>query len=187
MIDVMMRRTLDFGSPLPNGWRLLTANEDRTYWAAFTDKFGELRPGINPESWPAIVEPVPSVTFDLDVGGRAQAWATQMDAVNAEALRCFVTEFTDDPDWIVLNWKHSGYSLDVGVHALTPDTEWRVPVHPDGDYYFFARPDFSEGTFGHPWERTLCVFGPRLVASLGQTLATWLRVKRRDGNPPRSL
>lgn len=178
----MMRRTLDFGSPLPDGWRGLTSSEDLAYWVAFTGKFGELRPGIDPKSWPAIVEPVPSVTFDLDTSGPA-TWATQMDAVNAEALRCFVTEFKDGSDWIVLNWRHPGYSLDVGVHALAPDAEWRVPVHPDGDYYCFARPDFSEGTFGHPWERTLCVFGPRLVASLGQTLATWLRVTRRDGNP----
>ena len=182
-METMMRRTLDFGTPLPDGWRELTSSEDTAYWATFTDKFGELRPGVNPESWPAVVESVPSVTFDLDVSEPA-TWATQMDAVNAEALRCFVTKFTDDPDWIVLNWRHPGYALDVGVHALTPDTEWRVPVHPDGDYYIFTRPDLSEGTFGHPWEQTLCVFGPRLVGSLGQTLATWLPIKRRDGKPP---
>lgn len=45
-------------------------------------------------------------------------------------------------------------------------------MFPNGDYYTFARPDFSEGTFGHPWERTLCVFGPRLVETLGRTLST---------------
>lgn len=184
MIKDMMRRTRDFGTPLPDGWRRLTSSEDLTYWTAFTDRFGKLKPGNNPEGWPAIVEPAPSLTFDLDVSGRSSAtWATQMDAVNAEALRCFVTEFADDPDWVVLDWQHPGYLLNAVVHATTPDTEWRVPVHPDGDYYFFARPDLSEGTFGHPWERTLCVFGPRLVESLGQTLATWLQIKRRNGIP----
>jgi hypothetical protein len=103
--------------------------------------------------------------------------------VNAEALRCFVTEFAGDPHWIVLDWHHTGYVLDVVVHATTPDTEWRVPVFPNGDYYLFARPDFSEGTFGHPWEQTLCVFGQRVTATLGLTLSTWLPQKRRDGRP----
>ena len=51
-------------------------------------------------------------------------------------------------------------------------------VFPDGDYYAFAGPDLNEGTFGHPWEPSLCVFGHRLVASLGAALATWLPVKR---------
>jgi hypothetical protein len=54
---------------------------------------------------------------------------------------------------------------------------------PNGDYYTFARPDFSEGTFGHPWEQTLCVFGPRLVKTIGRTLSTWLPAKRINGKP----
>ncbi|MET4613081.1 hypothetical protein ABIC28_004081 [Rhodococcus sp. PvR044] len=93
----------------------------------------------------------------------------------------FVTEFADDPTFVVLDWQHPGYSFDAGTHAATPDAEWRVPVYPNGDYYIFAREGFAEGTFGHPWEQTLCVFGERLVATLGRTLATWLPQKRING------
>jgi hypothetical protein len=42
-------------------------------------------------------------------------------------------------------------------------------------------PDFAEGTFGHPWEQSLCVVGERLVETLGRWLTAWLPVLRRDG------
>nr|WP_245555623.1 DUF2716 domain-containing protein [Gordonia soli] len=172
---------MDFGGPLPAGWEFLTTDESTSAWTLFEKRFGELRPGLRPADWPAVIEPEPSVTFDLTVPREsAAAWAAQFDAVNAEALRCFVSQF-DDPGWIVLDWQHPGYRFDAVTHATTFDTEWRVPIHPNGDYNTFARPDFSEGTFGHPWEQTLCVFGPRLVATLGRTLATWLPTKRVNG------
>jgi hypothetical protein len=181
MINNMMRETMDFGRALPAGWSQLSEADRAESWAAFVRKFGELRPGIEQISWPAIVEPSPSITFDLGRGSKSIA--ARKDAVNAEALRCFVEEFEHDPLWVVLDWQHPGYCLDASVHASTRDTEWRVPVFPNGDYYTFSKFDFSEGTFGHPWEQTLCVFGPRLVETLGRTLSTWLPVKRVNGQP----
>ena len=43
--------------------------------------------------------------------------------------------------------------------------ELRVPVLPNGDYYLYLAPDLSFGTFGHPWEQTICVFGAPLLAA----------------------
>lgn len=183
-VAAKIRHTLDFGSPLPPGWTTLD-NQDR-YWDRFTDRFG-FRPGTAQSTWPAIAEPTPSITFDLTVTADiAGAWRRRFDAVNAEALCCFVSEFPDDPMFAVLDWQHAGYRLDAAVHAAACDTEWQVPVYPNGDYYIFLRDDLSEGTFGHPWEQTLCVFGERLLGSLGCTLATWLPVKRIDGRRPDS-
>lgn len=54
-------------------------------------------------------------------------------------------------------------------------------MYPDGDYLAFLTPDYTQGTFGHPWEETLCVMGDRLIASLGRTLSTWLPIKRSNG------
>ncbi|MEU5671031.1 DUF2716 domain-containing protein [Micromonospora sp. NPDC047753] len=34
------------------------------------------------------------------------------------------------------------------------------------DYYAFLTEDMTEGTFGHPWEQTLCVFGSHLMPKL---------------------
>ena len=36
------------------------------------------------------------------------------------------------------------------------------------------------GTFGHPWELTLCVIGAELVDSLGPLLSALLPIKRRQ-------
>ncbi|MCX2756756.1 MULTISPECIES: DUF2716 domain-containing protein [unclassified Gordonia (in: high G+C Gram-positive bacteria)] len=174
----MMRWTLDHGNPLPPGWSYLPRDEESLAWDRFLDRFQSFRPSVYPKDWPAVVDPNPSVTFDLAVPENSPGISSaQFDAINAEAQRRFVSVF-DDPGWIVLDWQHPGYRLDAAVHADTFDTEWPVTVCPNGDYYIFARPDFSTGTFGHPWEKTLCVFGAELVQTLGQTLATWLPLKR---------
>lgn len=172
-----MTHTRDFGDPLPPGWSPLT--DDRRRWDEFVDRFG-FRPGVSADTWPAIAEPAPSMTFGLTTPAGARRAGS--DAVNAEALRCFVAEFAADPTFLVFDWNHPSHRFDAAVHARDSD-EWRVPVYPDGDYCVFVREDLTEGTFGHPWERTLCVFGDRLVASLGRTLAAWLPVVRIDGTP----
>ncbi len=43
---------------------------------------------------------------------------------------------------------------------------WRIPVYPNGDYPIFLAEDFRFGIFGHPWERTCCIFGAELLAAL---------------------
>lgn len=178
----MMRWTLDHGNSLPPGWSYLPRDEEDRAWELFIERFESFRPSTHPTAWPAVVDPTPSVTFDLSVPeGSPGMWSAQFDAINAEAQRCFVSSF-DDPDWIVLDWQHPGYRFDAAVHAETFDTEWPVTVYPNGDYYIFARPDFSTGTFGHPWEQTLCVFGTELVGTLGRTLSTWLAHKRVNGD-----
>ncbi len=184
-MPLMMRRTTNHGDPLPPGWSFLDRCEEAEHWSRFTNKFGELRPGLTARDWPAIVEPTPSVTFDLSTGVTTPARATaRFDAVNAEAIRCFL-DIAEATELVVLDWQHSGYRLDVAAHAAAVDSTWRVPVYPDGGYYTFALPDFSEGTFGHPWEQSLCVFGSRLVNTLGETLSSWLPRVRVDGNSQR--
>ena len=81
-----------------------------------------------------------------------------------------------------LDWQHPGYRFRPSVLASTWSKDWRIPVYPDGDYFSFFVQGMSSGTFGHPWEETLCVFGTPLVATLGASLATWLPVKRLDGH-----
>jgi hypothetical protein len=60
------KTTRNFGSPLPSGWTHLDRGLQDEHWAKFINKFG-FRAGIKPESWPAIAEPTPSVTFDLAI------------------------------------------------------------------------------------------------------------------------
>jgi hypothetical protein len=170
-----------FAEPPENAWTELDRAEYDEYWAAFDARFG-FRAGVSPEAWPAITEPVPSVTLDLSVIDDGPRRGAAYDAINAEALRAFVWALPDQ-DLVVLDWHHPAYRFRPADQALTWRADWPVPVYPDGDYYAFLTQDFTEGTFGHPWEQTLCVIGERMSASLARSLETWLPIKRRDGVP----
>ena len=163
-------------------WRELDEADYDRYWARFDTSFG-FRAGVEPDSWPAISEPVPSATYDLSVIRDGPERGAAYDAINAEALRAFVWAMPEISELVVLDWQHPGYRFNPSAQALTWGAEWKVPVYPDGDYYAFLREDFAEGTFGHPWEQTLCVIGERLIQSLGRSLSTWLPIKRWNGQP----
>lgn len=138
---------------------------------------------MRPEAWPASREPRPSLTLDLSAIADGPRRGSAYDAINAEALRCFVWALEDVDELVVLDWQHPAYRFRPSVQALIWRAEWAVPVYPDGDYFAFMTPDYAEGTFGHPWEQSLCIMGTRLVETLGQSLGRWLPVLRRDGLP----
>ncbi len=175
-------------SSYPNGnragWRELDDGAYRAIWDAFDELYG-FRPGVSPSTWPAIQEPTPSLTFDLSVIPDGATRAVAVRAINSEAQRCFVYELAGEP-MVVLDWQHPTWSLSPADEALNPYSDDPIngqpTVYPDGDYYAFMTVDLREGTFGHPWERTLCVMGDRLVKSLGATLSTWLPIVRVDGS-----
>lgn len=166
----------------PDAWTELDAASYDEVWARFDRRFS-FRPGVDPKTWPALREPTPSVTFDLSVIPDGPRRGAAYDAINSEALRAFVWSTPDLEELFALDWQHPAYRFRPADQALTWQAEWKISIYPDGDYYAFLADDFSEGTFGHPWERTLCIIGPRLCASLGRSLVTWLPIKRQDGLP----
>jgi hypothetical protein len=161
----------------PPAWEPIPMDADDTYWARFNQRFA-FRPGM--ESWPAIDEPHPSVTVDLAptfAGGHAQ-FAAGSDAVNSLALAALVRVLDPGTSVVVLDWQHQTYRFWPHAFACQSDQEWHTPVFPNGDYYIFLAEDMSMGTFGHPWERTLCVFGEPLLSVLAPMLTSWLPIKR---------
>lgn len=171
-----------FSVDQPSAWSRLDSNSYDHVWRSFEEHF-RFRPSGAPEGWLAIQEPSPSLTLDLSVIPDGAPRGAAYDAINAEALRCFVWHLADAQELLVLDWQHPAYRFQPATQALTWSAVWPVPVFPDGDYIAFLTPDFTEGTFGHPWEQTLCVMGERLVRTLGEWLATWLPIKREDGRP----
>lgn len=171
-------------------WRELPDALRRAAWDRFDARY-DFRPGMDPASWPAIREPADSMTFDLSpiFSGDALG-AAGWEAVEAEARRALLAVFADE-EVTVLDWQHAAYSVPPGQLAMAPGSRWPeeneawpVTVVPNGDYYAFLSADLAVGTFGHPWERTLCVIGEPMVVTLGRTLETWLPVLRRGGQPP---
>ena len=62
--------------------------------------------------------------------------------------------------------------------------DWVVHPIPVDEYSIFVDPGFRYGTFGHPWEWTLHVFGASLVGKLGPTRIPGVsKILRKDGRP----
>jgi len=55
-------------------------------------------------------------------------------------------------------------------------------VFPDGDYHIHLTRDLRLGTFGHPWEETVCVFGD-LLTLIDAELTAALRPPIRRSEP----
>lgn len=153
--------------------------DDGLAWNPF-DACYHFRPGRDSTRWPGIDEPAGSVTFDLAPAfARKEGFAADEDAVTALTLTAMMSVFAADVPLIALDWQHPSYRFWPHRQAQSA-RPWRVPVFPNGDYYAFLSPDLEQGTFGHPWEQTLCVFGDQFGAALIPHLATWLPVLRQN-------
>jgi hypothetical protein len=141
-------------------------------WAPFTERFG-FRPDFYEQDVPAIEIPDGALVLDLGQAYYSRArFEAAKAAVDAAALRALVWVAPED-EWLALDWQHPTYAYTPSGLALAGG-EWPVRVFPDGDYFAHLRADLSTGTFGHPWQRTLTIWGDDLVGSLGADLLTWL-------------
>jgi hypothetical protein len=153
-------------------WAELDRDEYDLVWDRFDDVF-EFRPEYHERVKPAISEPSPFVTFNL-ADDRADA---RLDAVNALFLNAFRAVIPADGRMFVLDWQHTSYSY----FPHRGDGKWPLGIYPDGDYFIFLADDFSFGTFGHPWQLSLCVFGQPLLNALDGRLHQLLNVVRSAG------
>ena len=147
------------------------------FWTPFDARF-HFRPGVSSETWPAILEPAGSVTFDLSpVFDREGGFAADEARLTAEVLAAVVAITAPEVAWVALDWQHPSYWFWPHRQVIANEP-WRVPPFPNGDYYALISQDLEQGTFGHPWEQTLCIFGGPLSEALVPSLASWLPVKR---------
>ncbi len=56
-----------------------------------------------------------------------------------------------------LDWQHECFGIQVGSVS-----SW-ANGYPDGDYAIYLEKNMRSGTFGHPWERSICFFGDVFV------------------------
>lgn len=162
-------------------WEQIT--NDGAIWDRFDERY-RFRPGVDPATWPAIAEPAGSVTFDLaPVFARdARGFDADADALNRLVLDALMETFDDGAALVVLDWQHPSYRWRPHAHDRLGG-RWRVEPFPNGDYHIVLTEDLRQGTFGHPWEQTFCVFGRDLVPRLAPSLADWLPVTRSHPAP----
>lgn len=161
------------------GWTQIPwGDEYEALWRQFDARFG-FHAGTQPTDWPGITEPAGAVTLDLrPVFESAHAeFGAGEDAVNALVRLALLRTAPPGALLTVLDWQHAAYRF-APHEAKGPTRDWPIPPFPNGDYYVFLGDDMTVGTFGHPWEQTLCVFGPDLVETLVPLLTTWLPIRR---------
>ena len=160
-------------------WSPISMDHDDEHSRGFHQRFA-FRPGMSIAE-PAINEPAGSVTLDLSpifTARDVHEAAAGMNAVNSLGLLAWVSVLAPETSLLVLDWQHQTHRFWPHRFACQPDPQWQTEVFPNGDYYIFLTEDMSTGTFGHPWQQTLCVFGEPLVSALVPMLAGWLPVKR---------
>ena len=125
-------------------------------------------------------EPAPPVTFDLSpiFTGSPSEYEAGKNAINALTVLAITRIAPPAGRMLILDWQHPSHWY--WPHKQHDWQEVLCPVlpFPDGDYHAYLTEDMTTGTFGHPWEQTLCVFGGQLIDALHPMLAAWLPVKR---------
>jgi len=139
--------------------------EDKAVWEKFNSRF-EFHPGVY--SMPAIRDPTPSITYFIGhIYGSADRYSELVADLNVRMLAAFRRCVPPDGWLYALDWHHPSYHF--RPHVLfdaADEKEWRVPVLPNGDYYIFLAEDLRFGVIGHPWEKTMCVYGTELLTAL---------------------
>lgn len=134
--------------------RSLENIEYRRVWDAFYEKF-KFKPSVN-GPFPAIVEPSQSVAFLL----RDRHTDDELDELREAIFRAFSVAERLIEEVYYLDWQHECFGIKIGSAS-----SW-VNGYPDGDYAILVEESMRSGTFGHPWEGSICFFGDVFVKEI---------------------
>src|SRR5688572_3286074 len=162
-------------------WEKLDDLSNEQHWRRIEQEF-RFRLGTRPADWPGIAEPAGSVTYDLTATHRAYdsdraAWDRMERTLERWAVDSFAR--AGDREILVLSINHDGYLVrNVDVGSQWDDT-WPCFVTAVGEYTLVGSTDFARGLFAHPWEKTLCVLGDRLLRYATLDVPPFLVERRR--------
>ncbi|MEV7617712.1 DUF2716 domain-containing protein [Streptomyces sp. NPDC089799] len=81
-----------------------------------------------------------------------------------------------------LDWQHASFRFSPRLVRGSGQERWPLSPYPDGDYVIHLSEDFLTGSFGHPWEESLCLFGKGLLAAVSAEIDDLLGApNRRSG------
>ncbi|PZS02084.1 MAG: hypothetical protein DLM56_13000 [Pseudonocardiales bacterium] len=162
-----------------SGWIAQPEQVQLEYHRLFAARFA-FHPDVEPSGWPSIEEPVPSMTLDLS--SVATHHGMTMPAADDAILQLLVDAFPANVRLVAIDYNHVASWLWPHRFAASergwPDS-WYVHPYPNGDYTIFLTEDMTSGTFGHPWERTLCIVGSALIEAARPLIAQWAVIRRR--------
>lgn len=162
----------------------MTREEEIKVWGVFYPAFS-FRTSVFHQYWPVYAEPTPSITFNIRRAWRehqrnSELYADLIDDLNSKTLDAFRRCASSNEKLYVLDWQHQCYWL--YPHRAITSKRWGISVLPDGDYHIFLGKEFRFGILGQPWEKTICVFGRRLLNAFeGHLPLLFDRVVRKNG------
>ncbi|MFF3689532.1 DUF2716 domain-containing protein [Streptomyces sp. NPDC002187] len=156
--------------------------EYRRVWDRFYTEFA-FRPSMNSAEWPAIKEPVESVTWSLAPLEDDPDYE-RLDRLVEVIERGLTSCVPPQGGLFALDWQHASFRFLPHMVGGPGQKSWPLSPYPDGDYYVLLTEDFLIGSFGHPWEESLCLFGQGLLDVVGVQVDEILGVPmRRAGRP----
>ncbi|MFE7712721.1 DUF2716 domain-containing protein [Streptomyces sp. NPDC057486] len=140
---------------------VLPEAEYRRVWDRFYAEF-QFRPSTSALRWPAIKEPAASAAWSLaalDVDPDYERLERLVEVVEHGLASCVHRQGT----LFALDWQHTSYRFIPHEVGGPGQPAWPLSPYPDGDYYVFLSEDFRMGSFGHPWEQSICLFGEEFL------------------------
>ncbi|MFD7974256.1 DUF2716 domain-containing protein [Streptomyces sp. NPDC059071] len=149
-------------------------------WDRFCAEF-VFRPSMYAAKWPAIKEPTASVTWSLaalDDDPDYMRLDRLVEVVQQGLTACVLPQ----DRLFALDWQHASFRFSPRMVGGPGQERWPLSPYPDGDYYIYLTEDFLTGSFGHPWEHSLCLFGQAFLDTVAAQVDEILGVPiRRSG------
>ncbi|AMB89046.1 MULTISPECIES: DUF2716 domain-containing protein [Bacillus] len=161
-------------------WIPLTDKELKYAWKTFDQEF-KFNPSIS--RFPGFQAPSPYITYDISAYFEDPSLLSADEDLEKKALLSFQENITGTGEYMqVLDWQHECYWITpYGSFEKDEFGEWRVPVLPNGDYYFFLSKEMTWGLLGHPWEQSITIFGEGLIDSFTRHRPLLFQRKIREG------
>lgn len=137
---------------------------------------------FNDSTFPSFEVPSPFITYDISNYFKDHADSDAYENLEEKTLAAFKAISSINESILALDWQHQGYWVDPHLEFSRDEfEEWTIPIFPNGDYYFFLQQDFNWGFLGHPWEKSITIFGEELLNALTEYKPIMLQKILRQG------
>lgn len=148
-------------------------------WNYFYDTFS-FNPSPNPEHWPSIKSNRVNLKIDIKNLWGDTYNETVFDDFEEKAIQAFTSINNDEEYVYVLDWQHDCYFVNMNrinefKNDLISKYNHSISFIPDGDYYIFITKNLENIWFGHPWEKTVTLFGDKLINAFKESAPIFLR------------
>lgn len=146
-------------------WIELDSKRYRIVWDKFYNDLKFNPSGVR-ENLRTFTLPSPFKVFDI-TGLYGTNFEIQYKELEESIIKAFL-DCTAETEYIyALDWQHTSYLFNPHLESrLNEWGEWPITLYPNGDYYLFLNQSMSWGYLGHPWEKTISIFGEEFLKAI---------------------